>query len=114
MFKERKEINNKMKITLKNFRCYENSCFDFGEQGLTLLSGGSGAGKTSILYGIYFALFGTGTKLAMYGKTSCFVSLEVDGFLITRTKRPNHLVVKTADGEYEDEAAQSIINKKWN
>ena len=102
-----------MKITLKNFRCYENSCFDFGEQGLALLSGSSGAGKTSILLGIYFALFGTGTKLAMYGKTSCSVSLDVDGLLITRTKRPNHLVVKTTGGEYEDEAAQSIINKKY-
>ena len=99
-----------MKITLKNFRCYENSTFDFGEQGLALLSGSSGAGKTSILLGIYFALFGTGTKLTMYGKTSCSVTLELDDMTITRTKKPNRLVVNEV---YEDDAAQSIINKKF-
>ena len=109
-----------MKITLKNFRCYENSSFDFGDQGLTLLSGPSGAGKTSIMLGIYFALFGTGTKLAMYGKTSCSVKLEfTSGFaggpsmVITRTKRPNRVVVQTDGNEYEDEAAQSIINNTF-
>jgi len=32
-----------------------------------------------ILLGIYFALFGTGSKLAMYGKSSCTVTLEFDG-----------------------------------
>ena len=102
-----------MKITLKNFRCYENSTFDFGEQGLALLSGGSGSGKTTILIGIYFALFGTGTKLAMYGKTSCSVTLKFNGMTIIRTKRPNRVVVNTSENEYEDDAAQSIINKKF-
>ena len=82
-----------MKITLKNFRCYENSTFDFGEQGVTLLSGPSGAGKSSIMLGIYFALFGTGTKLSMYGKSSCSVILEFNDMIISRTKRPNRLVV---------------------
>ena len=99
-----------MKITLKNFRCYENSTFDFGEQGLALLSGGSGAGKTSILLGVYFALFGTGTKLTMYGKSSCSITLEFNGMTITRTKKPNRLIV---DSIYEDDVAQSIIDKKF-
>jgi DNA repair exonuclease SbcCD ATPase subunit len=102
-----------MKITLTNFRCYEKSSFDFGDNGLTLIAGSSGAGKTSIILGIYFALFGTGNKLPMYGKKSCSVSLEVDNMIITRKKSPNHLVVKTNESEYEDEAAQSIINKKY-
>ena len=99
-----------MKITLKNFRCYENSTFDFGEQGLALLSGGSGAGKTSILLGVYFALFGTGTKLTMYGKSSCSITLEFNGMTITRSKKPNRLIV---DSIYEDDVAQSIIDKKF-
>ena len=51
-----------MKITLKNFRCYTDSTFDFGTKGITLLSGISGTGKTSIMLGIHFALFGSGTN----------------------------------------------------
>ena len=99
-----------MKITLKNFRCYENSTFDFGNQGLVLVSGPSGAGKSSIMLGIYFALFGTGNKLNMYGKTSCSVILEFDDMIISRTKKPNRLVVNHI---YEDDAAQSIIDKRF-
>ena len=44
-----------MKITLKNFRCYEDKTFDFGDNGLTLLSGGSGTGKTSLMMAIDFS-----------------------------------------------------------
>ena len=102
-----------MKITLKNFRCYENYTLDFGEKGLTLISGSSGAGKSSILLGIYFALFGIGTKLTMYGKTSCSVMLEFDDIIITRTKKPKRLIVEDEKVKYEDDAAQSIINKKF-
>ncbi|MGD9275634.1 MAG: AAA family ATPase [Candidatus Pacearchaeota archaeon] len=45
------------KITLNNIRSYENETVDFPE-GSTLLSGDIGSGKTSILLGIEFALFG--------------------------------------------------------
>ena len=99
-----------MKITLQNFRCYENKTFDFGNSGIVLLSGPSGTGKTSILTGIYFALFGIGYKVVSYGKSSCSVSLEFDGMTITRTKRPNRLVVNNI---HEDDVAQDIINKKF-
>lgn len=102
-----------MKITLKNFRCYNQDTFDFGDEGITLLSGSSGAGKTSILLGIYFALFGSGSKLVSHGKSSCKVVLEFENMVITRTKRPNRLVVKDERGEYEDDTAQSIINKRF-
>lgn len=102
-----------MKITFKNFRCYSQDTFDFGDEGIVLLSGSSGAGKTSILLGIYFALFGTGSKIVSYGKSSCEVVLEYENMTITRSKRPNRLVVKNERGEYEDDAAQGIINKRF-
>ena len=107
-----------MKITLKNFRCYENETFDFGKEGLILLSGCSGKGKTTIMLGIHFALFETGHKLVTHDKLSCSVVLELDDMVITRTKRPNRLVLgmKNEEGdytEYEDDSAQSIIDKKF-
>jgi len=45
------------KIILNNIRSYENQSVVFPE-GSTLLSGDIGSGKTSILLGIEFALFG--------------------------------------------------------
>ena len=59
---------------------------------------------------IYFALFGKGTKLVSHGKTSCKVELEFDDIHITRTKRPNRVVVNEV---YEDDAAQAVINEKF-
>ena len=99
---------------MKNFRCYEDITFDLGESGITLISAPSGYGKSTILNGIYFALFGVGNKVTSFGKTSCLVNLEFEDLKITRTKRPNRLVVSCGtEDEYEDEVAQQIINSKF-
>lgn len=99
-----------MKLRLINFLCYNDSTFDLGESGMTLISGVSGIGKSSIMKGILFALFGDGTKVQLHGKPSCSVELEFDDIKIIRTKRPNRLILNEV---YEDEAAQEIINKKF-
>jgi DNA repair exonuclease SbcCD ATPase subunit len=106
-----------MRITLKNFRCYENKIFDLGNNGLSLISGHSGAGKSTIIMGIYFCLFGEGKKVTSFGKTSCSVEIEMEHenkqMNIIRTKRPNRLVLVDDGIEYEDQSAQSIINQKF-
>ena len=99
-----------MKIRFVNFRCYSDHTFDFGDDGLVLISAASGAGKSTILMGIQFALFGTGTKVSSYGKTACRVELEFDDIKIVRTKRPNKLIL---NDEYENDTAQEIINKRF-
>lgn len=98
-----------MKLTLKNFRCYKDKTFDF-EDGLTLISGPSGIGKSTILMAIHFVIFGTGLKVSTIGTNSCSVELEMDNIKIVRKKRPNHLIV---NDKYEDDAGQSIINKTF-
>jgi DNA repair exonuclease SbcCD ATPase subunit len=99
-----------MKLTLVNFLCYENKTFIINENELTLIEGPSGKGKSTIMKGILFALFGTGTKLQTYGKTSCKVCLEFNDLKIERSKRPNTLKV---NDNFEDSAGQELINRKF-
>tara|TARA_Y100000034_G_scaffold136933_1_gene217293 strand:- start:53 stop:2101 length:2049 start_codon:yes stop_codon:yes gene_type:complete len=70
------------KITLNNIRSYEHQEIDFPE-GSTLLSGDIGAGKTSILLGVEFALFGLqpgqrGSSLLRNGTKEGGVIIELD------------------------------------
>lgn len=104
-----------MKLKLKNFRCYENKEFDFGSEGLTLLSGPSGCGKSSIMMAIMFVLYGLGNKLVMFGKTSCSVEFEFEDIYIKRSKKPNRLILtnKKSNEEFEDDTAQSIITQRF-
>ena len=104
-----------MKLKLKNFRCYTEQEFDFGEEGLLLLSGSSGKGKSTLLMAVNFTLYGTGTKLITFGKTSCKVELHHQNYVIIRSKRPNVLSLYDSSTEetYEDDAAQSIINQHF-
>ena len=98
-----------IKLTLKNFKCYENKTFEF-DNGFVLIEGQSGAGKTSILQAIIFALFGKGKNIKMNGKTSCSVELEFEDLVIFRSKNPNKLLVNSV---LENDEAQNIINKKF-
>ena len=104
-----------MKLHLKNFRIYEDKKFDLGENGITLISGKSGQGKSTILLAITFALYGTGKKLQTNGKNSCSVIVEIDNLKIYRSKCPNKIVVtKITDNiEYENESAECIIKEKF-
>ncbi|MEM3091713.1 MAG: SMC family ATPase, partial [Candidatus Pacearchaeota archaeon] len=81
------------KILLKNIRSYKNQEIIFPE-GSILLSGDIGAGKTSVLLGIEFALFGLqpgqkGSSLLRNGEKEGSVTLELDiggkSVLIERT-----------------------------
>jgi len=110
-------IIREMRLELINFRCWKKKTFEIPDEGLVLLSGSSGSGKTSILSSIYFVLYGTGTKIISFGEKKCSVRFVYDGMDITRTKGPNRLLVSTVvdgdDREYEDDVAQGIITKKF-
>lgn len=77
------------KLHLENVRSYEEATIEF-PKGSLLLSGDIGSGKTSILLGLQFALFGLqpgqkSASLLKQGKDAACVSLdmEIDGREIT-------------------------------
>lgn len=117
--------NMKLKrIQLNNIRSYEQETVEFSD-GATLLSGDIGSGKTSILLGIEFALFGLqpgqrGTSLLRKGVEEGGVKLnfEVQGkeIEIERTLKKNKTVSQdycaiTIDGEKQEVSVTELKNK---
>ena len=118
-----------MLITLNNFKCWKQLEYDLGNQGITLLSGKSGVGKTSIIEAIIFALFGTGRKITKIGEKSCSVKLTTQwrsnqsnntpdntynqNIEIFRQKGPNRLTVMLNNILYEDDSAQALIDNEY-
>lgn len=102
-----------MQLRLVNFRCYADKTFDFGENGLFLISAPSGHGKSSILMAINFALYGSGQKVVSHGQTSCIVEFSFQDLHIVRKKKPNILTVIYEGNSFENDVAQNIINKKF-
>jgi len=90
-----------------------DNTFELGGNGIILIAGKSGKGKTSILDGIFFALFGHGKKITTFGKRSCSVCLKYNDFKITRTRCPNRLLVYYNNKEYEEKVGQEIINSNF-
>ncbi len=75
-------------LKLENIRSYESLTIEF-PKGSVLLTGDIGSGKTSILLGLQFALFGLqpgqkGSSILRQGEDSAYVylELEIDGELI--------------------------------
>lgn len=102
-----------MKLTLKNFRLYVDKSFEFGDEGIVLISGPSGAGKSSILDAIKYALYGKGNHMAsaLTGKSGYIVELEFNGIKIYRKNSPRTIKVTTPEGEeLEMSSAQDYIN----
>lgn len=100
-----------MYLHLQNFCCWEDKAFHFPDNGSILISSPSGSGKTSIIRGIIFALFGVGDKIIMHGKRSCTVEFQIKELHILRKKGPGRLIVNK---QFEDQEGQAIINKYFD
>ena len=77
------------KLTIQNIRSYENLTIEF-PKGSILFAGDIGSGKTSILLGLQFALFGLqpgqkGTSILRQGTDNAYACLEIEinGEIIT-------------------------------
>jgi len=115
---------NLKKIILKNIRSYESQEVEF-PLGSTLLSGDIGSGKTSILLGIEFALFGLqpgqkGVSLLRSGESEggATIIFEVDEkeVIIERTLKRGKTISQdncsiTIDGEKSEIAVSELKSK---
>jgi DNA repair exonuclease SbcCD ATPase subunit len=108
------KIKMPLTIQLENFRCHSNSSFNFPDSGLVQLAGESGAGKSTVLTGISYALYGKISgrikKPYTHGKSTSKVTLEYRGAKIVRQAKPQRLCVRFNGVDYEDDAAQGIID----
>lgn len=100
-------------LELHNFKRYKEEIFEFPNNGIVLLEGESGSGKTTIMNAILFCLYGEGKKVATYGEKKCSVIFKFQGDSFIRTKGPNTLSVITKDERIEGTVAQEYINNKF-
>jgi DNA repair protein SbcC/Rad50 len=112
------------KITLNNIRSYKQQEIEFGE-GSILLAGDIGSGKTSILLGIEFALFGLqpgqkGASLLRNGEDSGGVAIEfeIEGkeIIIERTLKRGKAISQdycsiSINGEKSETSVMELKNK---
>ena len=104
-----------MYLRLKNFRQYKVQDWTLPDTGMVLLKGLSGAGKSSFMDALYFALYGDtsgGIKPWSGGQPEVTLRLQLpEPIEIVRTNTPNTLVVVTGVGEFRDDAGQEEIHR---
>ncbi len=121
-----------MRIKLINFKCYTEKILDISDQGITLITGASGCGKTSIMQAIYWCLYGKLRNIVNNTSTGkCSVTLYLNNLTIYRQSKPkllkltevvnlninanvNGLGNMTAiETNYEDLIAQQMIDVRF-
>lgn len=92
---------------LQNFASYREVSFDFRNQGLTLIQGATGAGKSTLCDAVPWCLFGRTSKDGAVDEvvswnansTTCgSITVDINGshILIVRTRKPNDLYYCTS------------------
>lgn len=103
-----------MIISISGFRCYDSLRVYKIENGkITLIKGESGCGKSTIFNSIYWALYGDLRHVDNGSTHDCMVSLQLDGYTITRRRKPNLFQVCINETTYIDDIGQDIINQKF-
>jgi exonuclease SbcC len=104
-----------MRIILEHFKCYEHLDLELNDAGITLLSGSSGNGKTSIVQAIFFAISGkSDTHIVRDGERRCSVRLFFKHLDITRTKGPQSLTLRMNGETVLEQVAQARINQYFS
>jgi exonuclease SbcC len=102
-----------MRLTIKNFRCYVNSTFEFHKNKIILVDGNSGTGKSTIFDAICWCLYkkipgDKSMKINPWGsnsKTKTSVEMTTDEVTVCRATQPNTLkvIINRADSSEKNE-----------
>ena len=90
------------KLELKNYRCYSTHSINFND-GLNVIAGENGSGKTTIVEAIAFALFGNkltrgkANAWVSHGKKHGKVILHIDDYVVTRGDNEQHVTNSTGE-----------------
>lgn len=103
-----------MKITLHNFMKHEDLDITLNKGELTLISGDSEAGKSSILYAIYWCLYGKVQKVYRDDISKVYVQIELPNIIIYRQARPGSIKVIVGNKTIKGIAAQKIIDQHFH
>src|SRR3989338_6792897 len=116
----RGRVEQVIKITFQQFRCWDSLVIEAPIGGITLIKGSSGGGKTTILQGLTWCLYGNLRLVAPNHLEKAKTREQIDmpynlngigGILsINRQKNPNRLLLSHNNQTYEDKVAQSIID----
>ena len=98
-----------MEIQINNFKCHSNKEWKIQNSAITLLSGKSGAGKTTFLNSIFWCLYGE-IQITNVSVKITFTKLNIT---IERSKPPEILclIIKDKDIKLLNDEAQEYINE---
>lgn len=107
-----------MYIQIKGFRTIQQYECEFQSESITLISGPSGVGKTTLMNAIFWCLYGTLKNVRKFGtKTgTCMVKIDLGNMRMTRSKSPETFLFEEISGEdvsatyKDDEAQEKIVN----
>ena len=111
-----------MQVSLRNFRCHETFDVDFAPNSLTLLQGDTGAGKSTVLQAVAWALFGrrfvSNVDPAAKKNARTSVKITTPTHVVYRQKSPGLLRVTVLDQDsgstvLENESAQAEISRAF-
>lgn len=102
-----------MEIQIHNFMKHPNLKLNFKLSKVTLLTGDSESGKSSILYAFLWCLYGKVSKVYRGESGKVWVRLKWNHLTIYRQARPGklNLINTKTKGNYSGSAAQSTINQ---
>ncbi len=105
----------KMDLHIQNFKSISDKKIRLNH-GMTLIMGTSGAGKSSLIEAIVFAITGKPRKCKPIGtnkKTSVALTISNRDLKIVRTARSSSLIVTRSGNEYLDDAAEGVLRQEF-